>query len=86
MTLEGDQAPFLPLKGRPNIQTQVLTTLMGSAPLTGSCASPGSIVHLKPLPQLTWRVSCSFRSNCLLVPVRITSPGGLKDATWWQRR
>jgi hypothetical protein len=34
VTLGVDQAPLLPLRGRPNIRAWVLTSLTGSTPLT----------------------------------------------------
>jgi hypothetical protein len=46
----GDQATFLPLRGRPNIWTGVLTSVTCGAPLTGSCTSPVSIMHARPSP------------------------------------
>jgi hypothetical protein len=79
VTPGGDQALFLPLRGRPNIWTWVLTSLMGSTPLAGSCTSSGSVVHLRPSPWLAGRKSLSSGSNCLWAPVGITSPGGLGD-------
>jgi hypothetical protein len=82
----GDQAPLLPLRGRPNIWTWVLTSLMGGAPLAGSCTSLGSIVHLRASPWFARRTSPSSRSSCLLVPGRITSPCDPGDAPQWQGR
>jgi hypothetical protein len=82
----GDQAPLLPLRGRPNIWTQVLTSLMGGAPLAGSCTSPGSVLCWRPSPQLVRRTSPSSGSNHLLIPDGITSPSSPGDALQWQGR
>ena len=56
-TLGGNQAPLLPLTGRPPNWTQVLTHLMGDAPLAYSWASLGSIVLPGSLPQHSRRAS-----------------------------
>jgi hypothetical protein len=62
------------------IQTQVLTSLIGGAPLIGSCISMGSIVCPRSSPRLTERTYPSSESNCPLAPCRhpavwVTHPG-----------
>jgi hypothetical protein len=74
VTLGGDQAPLLPLRGRPNIWTWVLNNLIVSTPLAGSCISSGSVVHLRSSLWLSGRISPFSGSNCLLALGRITSP------------
>jgi hypothetical protein len=84
--LGGYWAPILPLRGRPNIWTWVLNILTGGAPLAGSCASLGSVVHSRPSPWLNGQMSPSSRSNCPLVPGRMISPGSARYVPWWQGR
>jgi hypothetical protein len=82
--LVGDQAPLLLLSGKPNSWTQVLTSVMGGAPLTSSYASLGYVVGPRPSPWLTGRASPSSRSNHLLAHGGVTSHGAMVDTCWWQ--
>jgi hypothetical protein len=81
MTLGDDQASLLPLRGRPNIWSRVLTSLMSNTPLAGFCASPGSVVHPRPSPWLIRRTGPSSGSTHPLVPHMVTSSGGPEGHT-----
>lgn len=79
LTLGDDQAPLLPLRGRPPNWTRVLTSLTGGAPhwveLCSQCPCPDTTGGL-----------VFYGSISLLVPGEVTSPCVPKVAAQWQRK
>jgi hypothetical protein len=65
----GDQSPLLPPEAGLNLNPGSYQSDRQCSPsLAGSCASPGSVVHLRPSPHLAERSSPSSGSSCLLAP------------------
>jgi hypothetical protein len=74
-SLGGDQSPLLPPEAGLNLNPgSYQTDGQYSPPFTGSCDSPGSIVHLRLSPQLTKRIRPSSGSSYPLAPSGIFSP------------